>query len=164
VSDGAAIDLDQGELDALFNELAEESPEPQSAPEPKEPQAAPEENAAELDALFNELGGDDDNTPAAKAEPEPKPEPTPEPRPEPEPIDAAAEAVREELEADATPPRQAATPATAKPTVPAHLLPLIWLNWPVRHLTDPTRDTLGKVAVLTLINAAAILTYVLLLA
>jgi hypothetical protein len=45
--------------------------------------------------------------------------------------------------------------------IPVYLLPLEWLHWPIRALPDPIVSALGTVAIATLINAAALLVYVL---
>lgn len=45
--------------------------------------------------------------------------------------------------------------------VPLYLKPLVWLNAPLLLLPDPIRDAIGKIAVLTLFNSLAVLTYVL---
>ena len=46
--------------------------------------------------------------------------------------------------------------------VPIYLKPLVWLNSPMMLLPEPARDALGKVAILTLVNAVAVFVYVLL--
>jgi hypothetical protein len=45
--------------------------------------------------------------------------------------------------------------------LPLYLRPLEWLNLPLSFCGDSVRDTLGKVAIVTLVNALAILLYVL---
>lgn len=45
--------------------------------------------------------------------------------------------------------------------LPLYLRPLEWLNAPLALLPESMRDIVGKIAILTLLNAAAILTYVL---
>ena len=47
------------------------------------------------------------------------------------------------------------------PKLPLYLRPLEWLSLPLSFCNDGVRDTLGKVAVVTLVNALAILLYVL---
>jgi hypothetical protein len=44
--------------------------------------------------------------------------------------------------------------------VPFYLKPLVWLNLPMELLPFEVRDALGKVALLTLANAIAVLAYV----
>ncbi len=48
------------------------------------------------------------------------------------------------------------------PHVPLLLLPLEWFNAPFAHLPTAVRDMLGKIGLLTLFNAAAVLIYLLL--
>jgi len=45
--------------------------------------------------------------------------------------------------------------------LPFYLRPLEWLNAPLAILPQPVRDVVGKIAIVTLLNAAAILAYVL---
>ncbi len=45
--------------------------------------------------------------------------------------------------------------------LPFYLRPLEWINAPFAALPDPLRETLGKIGLLTLFNAAAVLAYVL---
>lgn len=45
--------------------------------------------------------------------------------------------------------------------LPAFFKPLVWLNAPLDACPDAVREALGKVAVLTLVNAIAVLAYVL---
>jgi hypothetical protein len=44
--------------------------------------------------------------------------------------------------------------------VPLYLKPLVWLNAPLLLLPEPLRDAIGKIAILTLFNSLAVLTYV----
>lgn len=44
--------------------------------------------------------------------------------------------------------------------LPAYLKPLEWMNAPLDMLPTPIRDVLGQVAILTLVNAIAVLIYV----
>ncbi len=46
--------------------------------------------------------------------------------------------------------------------LPIYLRPLEWLNWPMTILPDSSRELLGKIAIITLFNAVAVLAYVLL--
>jgi hypothetical protein len=46
--------------------------------------------------------------------------------------------------------------------VPLFLKPLVWLNSPLEMFPEQFRETLGKIAVLTLVNAIAVLAYVVL--
>ena len=45
--------------------------------------------------------------------------------------------------------------------LPLYLRPLEWINLPLSRCTDDARDAVGKVAIVTLVNALAILLYVL---
>ena len=49
----------------------------------------------------------------------------------------------------------------APPKLPLYLRPLEWLSFPLTRCTDDARDAVGKVAIVTLVNALAILLYVL---
>jgi hypothetical protein len=51
--------------------------------------------------------------------------------------------------------------ATAEISIPVYLKPLQWLSAPMLILPESLRDALGKVALLTLFNAVAVLLYVL---
>jgi hypothetical protein len=44
--------------------------------------------------------------------------------------------------------------------VPLILKPLVWLNWPLERFPDQVRETIGKIAVLTMVNSIAVLAYV----
>ena len=46
--------------------------------------------------------------------------------------------------------------------LPAYLKPLEWINAPLEACPSALRDFIGKAAIITLVNAAAILLYVLL--
>lgn len=89
---------------------------------------------------------------------------------------SAAEALRAELEAE-TSPRPIVEPGpslpdvldevltssaqAAPPSVPLLLKPLEWMNRPFAFIPAETRMRLGKVGLITLINALVILAYVL---
>ena len=45
--------------------------------------------------------------------------------------------------------------------MPVYLKPLVWINAPFASLSPPLRESLGKAAVLTLVNAVAVLLFVL---
>ncbi len=45
-------------------------------------------------------------------------------------------------------------------SLPVYLKPLEWLNAPLDLLPQSVRDALGQIAILTLINAVAVLIYV----
>ncbi|HUB26780.1 MAG TPA: hypothetical protein VL992_15245 [Tepidisphaeraceae bacterium] len=75
----------------------------------------------------------------------------------------AVEAVAAEL-ASKTPAAQLADAAKSPAGTPFYLLPLLWINLPVLKYSDSVRSALGKIAILTFLNAAAVLTYMLVFA
>lgn len=82
-------------------------------------------------------------------------------------IVAADEAVEARKGINAVEPRAAVEeepqPAAArKPSAvtPWFLKPLIWLNAPLARAPEPVRDLIGKVALITLLNAVAVFVYV----
>lgn len=161
-----------------------------AAPEP-EPVAPPSGNPlqAQLDTLFSQLGDEpvatDSPAPSTASEnPVLEPSPTDPPQDvvvppveasalEAPPVEApAVEATQERtLEPDVTPAMQSDVRALLDDAVhqapssgaPAFIVrPLEWINAPFARLSDNTRDTLGQVAVVTLINALAVILYVVL--
>ena len=48
------------------------------------------------------------------------------------------------------------------PRVPLVLRPLEWINAPLEYVPESVRDVIGKIAIVTLINAAAVIAYVML--
>ena len=122
---------------------------------------------AELDAL---LRGEE---PAALAEPVEAAADEPElTRDQAAPSPAAA-ALAAELDAEPVAPTAPVAPAVvpaatkveagpAKPRgTPLWLAPLVWLNAPLSRAPQPARDALGKVGLVTLLNAAAVIVYAL---
>jgi hypothetical protein len=127
------------------------------APEvPAEPEPPPVDVAAEMDALFSAAVAKDEADAAA----------------------AVAQGVAEaEAETSAAERSGLAAPAGVAGKAPArwatadegdddaplpfYLRPLEWLNAPLAILPQPVRDVVGKIAIVTLLNAAAILAYVL---
>lgn len=88
--------------------------------------------------------------------------------------DDAAQALSDELELDALQSAPAAVPQSESgaqavdldadtPAAPSRqarwLLPLIWLNAPLNSAAPTVRDAVGKVALLTLLNAAGLFIY-----
>ena len=53
------------------------------------------------------------------------------------------------------------TESTSDLRLPFYLRPLSWLNAPLESCPDHVRDTVGKIAILTMVNALSILVYVL---
>ena len=88
--------------------------------------------------------------------------------PDPE-ADATAAAERAALSAEAfasvrLPDEAPVEPSSVRPTVlPLYLRPLEWLSAPLEACPETLREVIGKVAIVTLVNALAVLAYVLLL-
>jgi hypothetical protein len=168
-TDGADVDASaavQSELDQLFNELNNPvSPESAQATADGITSADAPANSAvtasELDDLFKQL------TPDAPAAP-------------PQPAAAAASGITiveassqaAPIAPEPTPAAVAAAPAAPVPTpapatttelgpTPWYLLPLEWLNYPLRSASPATREMLGKIAIITGFNAIFVLAYVL---
>lgn len=129
----------EAESEALLSEAAAElAAELDSQPEKaaavhRGPPAAPEadEDEADLDTL-----NADEAIEARVAINEGEPDPN-------------ATAVEEE--ASSTPPAEA---------VPWFFKPLVWLNAPLARAPEPVRDMIGKVALITILNATAVFVYV----
>jgi len=130
-----------------------QAPEPSSAT----PVAAPEEDL-ELNALFTQIDGT----------PPPPPVSTP-----PATVEApsAADALVEEMLEDAATGGHSSLASNtvvslpleqpqAVGHLPIYFRVLEWVNRPLTHCSDQTRDLVGKIAILTTVNAAAILAYV----
>jgi len=82
--------------------------------------------------------------------------------------DATSAAERGALDASEVmpaPPAAASRPTVTarqhRPEFPPILLPVRWLSAPLDGFSDDVRDTIGKIAILTTVNAVAILVYVL---
>ena len=148
---------------APFHVAPPAGPEKESQPEPSAAMAVPEVPApspteldvtAEMDALFSAATAKDEAAAAAVAE-------------------AAAEAESETTAAErdglkapmavAAPESEAAEPEPEEDDapLPLYLRPLEWLNAPLSILPESVRDIVGKIAIVTLLNAAVILAYVL---
>ena len=121
--------------------------------EPTDPSPSAADVSAEMDALFS----------AAIAKDQPA---------DPATDDGQDETTAAERSGLAAPrgasPAAEALPAGVTPEaqfgdapLPLYLRPLEWLNAPLTLLPESVRDVVGKVAILTLLNAAAILAYVL---
>ena len=118
------------ELDALLRGEAAPPASPAKAAPPELFEEAPSPAGAALAAEMDEK-------PAAAAAPAPAP-----PKAAPVVAPAADAAVRD------------ATPGT-----PLWLAPLVWVNAPLRRAPRPVRDAIGKVGLVTLLNAAAVIVY-----
>jgi hypothetical protein len=141
------------------------TPAPAPAPPPVEPEPPPVavDVAAEMDALFSAAVAKDEAE-AAQAVTAGV-------------LEADAETSAAERAGLATPAGVAPANAAPKPSTPVQatatetadddaplplfLRPLEWLNAPLSILPESVREIVGKVAIVTLLNAAAILAYVL---
>jgi hypothetical protein len=139
------------ELDTLFTELNSDSPPP---PPPEKPQAqAPIVAKAAASAAAPAMAAP--VAPAAPAAPL-------------DPLEVTAELQRQVLgqtlmAALGGPLEGTSEPAEKVNRLEILLRPLEWLNKPLSACSDAVREALGKVAIMTLINALAILVYVLFL-
>lgn len=179
----------QSELDELFDELGDEAAAAPADVDDNDPGEAVLDQ--ELDALFNDLAAEpaeevqeasDEASVEQEEAPEVAAEPT-DPAPVDEPVDTVvaespeqasddAIALQEEL-ADEEPALHVPVrndpdnePATAnddRPTLPWWHRALVLMNRPFASLPAQTRDVLGKIAVVTLANALALLIYAALL-
>jgi hypothetical protein len=142
-----AADLN-AELDAIFGAAAAAPPSPAvlHPPQPGVSAAGPDADSADTSAA--ERAGL--MAPAAAAA-------AGSPRSQP----AAAPAAAITASAPA-PARAAAAPEPDAGPLPIYLRPLEWINAPLESCPQPVRDFVGKAAIITLANAAAILIYVLL--
>jgi len=127
---------------------------PPAAAEPPRPSPVEMDVAAEMDALFSAATAKDEAEAAAVAQA----------TAEAEAETSAAE--RDGLKAPAViagapVARVQAAPADDDTPLPLYLRPLEWLNAPLLLLPEAARDIVGKIAIVTLINAAVILAYVL---
>ena len=126
---------------------------PQQQPVPPAPSSTEQDVAAEMHALFSAAVAKDEADAALAAA-----------ATQAEAETSAAE--RDGLEVPAAiniPGRPDARPAIVEEDVPLplYLRPLEWLNAPLAILPESVRDVIGRVAIITLINAAVILAYVL---
>jgi hypothetical protein len=131
------------------------SPTPATTAAPKEEQ--------ELSALFTQLEGSAPPPPAAIENPVPTPK-VEEP--------SAADALAQEMLEDAAVSGRAAlgsdvsqsihVPHQAEENINTPFLVrlLEWVNRPLENCSDQVRDLIGKVAIMTTVNAAAVLAYV----
>lgn len=125
-------------------QVAPEAP-PADAPVPAEPSVVEQEVTAELDALFS-AAVEKDNARAAAAEAEAE--------------TSTAERAGLSSVADVAMPVPATVVEDDAP-LPLYLRPLEWLSAPLSIFPPGVRDLIGKAAIVTLLNAVAILAYVL---
>lgn len=172
------------QLDALFETLKIEGELPAGIARPEmvsAPQVIPDDPqlGQQLDALFKELQQANPETEPAESSESPQAiEPPTGPVAAPPPAKRAAETVEQgvgavERSALAEPmPTETAAGATgieqlndgstdASDKLPLYLLPLALLNAPIARCSDTMRLIIGRVAIITLGNALALLIYVL---
>lgn len=146
--------------------------------------ASPPAIDTQLDDLFKQLSDHDDQQSPQSPEPADAAPPPAAPAPAPaatEPVEPAGETVarapdfavpeedpttveeREALDSSADEADDPGLPLSAdEEALPVYLLPLEWLNAPLRSCPEWVRAAIGKAALITLFNALAILIYVLL--
>ncbi|HEY8666693.1 MAG TPA: hypothetical protein VIL86_08520 [Tepidisphaeraceae bacterium] len=153
---------DSAELDALFNELTKEgdatagrgavSPAPPGTSDAQpSPQQVDREIASAAGALQEQLAqaADDDSTSHAEREALV------------EKSEATAAAATTDAAEDAAEVLEYAAPEEEQSALPMYLKPLEWLNAPLAACPESVREAIGKVAILTLLNGAGLLAYVL---
>src|SRR5262249_11517448 len=130
--------------------------------EPKVEEAKPDENKSEESAAAKDVQSQLDSVLSElKSDPPPPAPATPEP------------AVAEETQPhESTPDSRAdikalfepgAAPVRIHKPAPAFIVkPLEWLNAPFNSFPDSIRDTLGQIGIVTMINALAVLLYIIL--
>jgi hypothetical protein len=139
-------------LDDLFKELSDQ---PAVAPQAETPAPAPAATAttiADPSAAARELDeaiarGSADALPEVKGESETS-------QAEKDALTQVVEAI--DSKSDNLPDLESPT------AVPFYLKPLVWLNAPMMLLPDELRDAMGKIAIMTMVNAVAVYTYVML--
>jgi hypothetical protein len=149
------------QLGKLFDELQPGGPDPAAPPALHQQQTPPPGGGqsaaadpnltAQLSDLFTQLTGQDDASVAAAFV-----------DPDEEAGDFEGQVLASELLGAAEPLASAAGHAGDEPALPWYLKPLEWLNAPLAGCSDRARERLGKVAIVTLINALAVLLYVVL--
>jgi len=174
---GDEIDRMLADSDVSADDLSTENI-PKTALPPMEIPAAPaapvNDVNDEIDGLFNQLTSAEVAAPAAKpARPAPVAEPAPVPAMAPPA--KAPKTLEEEMAMDQALSAKSLNSPTA-PTIhgesnaladlpaeaelPVIFKPLAWLSAPLDTLPEGVREAMGKVAILTLINAMAVLGYV----
>jgi hypothetical protein len=144
----------EAELDHLLADLKGDAPKPASETPP--PPAEAEERAALLEAA----GFDKSQSPAA--------EPAPVPPASDVPVGSERSALLAAAgfeNADGSPispePETSAAAESTVPQIPFFMRPLIWINAPLANSPTAVRQMLGGAAIVTLLNALAVLVYVL---
>jgi hypothetical protein len=140
------------EIDRLLAE-SEAEREAAAPPEPEAPGAPPpavdtpevDLGSLQREAAAESIANASAPRPAAAASQTPPPQMTPAAPPRPEP---ASKVPANRPDPDAS--------------MPVYLKPLIWLNAPLASLPVGAREALGKAAIVTLVNALAVLLYVML--
>ena len=157
------------EIDRLLAEADSERP-PASAPEPvpatttdaasEKPPAAPAPQAAisaQLDTLFAQLTEDNASAPQAAA---PQAEATTSQTVSPADSISLTENTTALQRAALTGPID--SEATGARRLPLYFRPLVWLSAPLDAFPESVRDIIGKIAILTTVNALFILAYLVL--
>src|ERR1019366_6983552 len=121
------------------------------------------------DELLAQLAGDEIDRLLADGDAGKSPEPASEAPVAPPIVESVAEAApapeetgnpeRIALAADDV-AQHAADLLDSETDVPVFLKPLVWLSSPLEGFGDGVRETIGKIAVLTMVNAIAVLVYV----
>ncbi len=177
----AQVPADEAELNKLLESatadakeaadaLSEPAPATAPAVSPATPQTPADDYASHMDALFKELNGNANASPAAPAKPAAPPPgdapaahaSTPAPAKIAPPLtteQATTVAERAALAQPVPEPAQEtlSTQADEKPSLVVRFLEI--LNSPFAACPDVLRDTLGKVAILTLMNSIGVLLY-----
>ncbi len=144
LSSGESSELDQKDAPASAEQQKSDPPKPEESEAAKDVQS-------QLDNVLSELKSD----------------PPPPPSPEPQPLvtqqtntQEYAPESREDIKALFEP---AAAPVKHRKPAPEFLVkPLEWMNVPFNSLPDTIRDTLGQIGIVTMINALAVLLYIIL--
>jgi hypothetical protein len=167
-----------------LTEIAAAAPEPvvpslPAEPAPSaQPEAAPSKQghaeaavSAELDELFKELSSDAtiaSPPPAAPAPVAPKPSAPPAAAPvatapaQPKaPDQPTSNQERAALDAIEETEHDASDQPDAPASLPIYLKPLEWLNLPLSFVPEPARDLVGKVAIISFVNALSVIVYLL---
>ena len=151
-TDPAVEAATNAQLDDLFKELSDQPAVAPQAETPAPAPAAPTTTIADPSAAARELDeaiakGSADALPEVKSESETS-------QAEKDALTQVVEAI--DSNSDNLPDLE--SPAA----VPFYLKPLVWLNAPMMLLPEELRDAMGKIAIMTMVNAVAVYTYVML--